>query len=86
MAISLDKKLETAIGSLNNKQKRAVLNFIDELGVAAAGNHWDDPEFVAEMDRRYEEYKSGKAKLTSIEEIEEMARQIGRQIHLRKAG
>ncbi len=46
-------------------------------------NHWKDKSFVAEMDRRYREYKSGNARLFSLDEVEEKARELAKEISTR---
>ncbi len=52
---------------LDEEQKAAVLSVVKAF--APPQDHWDDPSFVAEMDRRYEEYRSGKVKAVSLEDL-----------------
>jgi len=47
-----------------------------KLNNAGAHNHWDDEEFVAEMDRRVEEYRNGTVKGVSWEEVKRQTREI----------
>jgi plasmid stabilization system protein ParE len=37
-------------------------------------SHWDDSDFVAEMERREEDYRTGQVKMHSIEEFQEAGR------------
>jgi hypothetical protein len=82
----LDEQLQNAMNKLNNKQKKAVLNivnaFVEEDTVS---DHWKDKSFVAEMDRRYNEYKSGKAKLVSLDDLEKKTRNSAAKIHAKRA-
>ncbi len=43
-------------------------------------DHWADKDFVAEMDDRYREYQSGKAKLISLEDVEKKGRKMARKL------
>ncbi len=81
----LDEKLEHAINMLNNKQKKAVLSIVQAFAAEPEYDHWKDKKFVAEMDRRYNEYKSGKAKLVSLDEVEKKARNAAVKIRAKKA-
>ncbi len=87
MSDVLDKKLHDAISGLNDKQKKAVLGmvkvFTQEQGKIT--DHWDDPDFVAEMNDRYNEYKSGSSKLIALEEVEKKARKIAQNLKSKKA-
>ena len=49
-------------------------------------NDWKDECFVNEMDRRYNDYKSGKSKLVSLEEVEKKAKDAAAIIKAKKAG
>ena len=57
MSEILDKKLHEAIGKLNEKQKKAVLGIVSVFAEETPSAHWDDKNFVAEMNDRYKEYK-----------------------------
>ena len=88
MSEALNKKLHDAIDGLNDKQKKAVLGmvkvFAEDQGIMS--DHWKDKEFVAEMDDRYREYKSGGAKLISLDEVEKNARKAAQKLKPKKAG
>jgi len=87
MSQTLDKQLHTGIENLNNAQKKAVLGIVKAFADnnAPEYNHWDDKDFVAEMDRRYNEYKAGNAKLVSLDEVEKKARVLSGKIKSKKA-
>ena len=69
MSQAIDKKLFAAIDQLNDQQKKEVLvfvgHFLDESDQKY--DKWEDDNFVAEMDRRYDYYKNG-GKMISAEE------------------
>ena len=55
----LDAAIVGYLPLLGDKQKEALLNMMKAFApVPDACYHWDDPDFVAEMDRRYEDYKT----------------------------
>ena len=87
MSEVLDKKLHTAINGLNDKQKRAVLGMVKVFAEEheKTTDHWDDKDFVAEMNDRYLEYKSGNAQLISLEEVEEKARKAAQKLKSAKS-
>lgn len=74
----LDTQLHDAIGKLNTKQKKTLLSLAKVMAEEDAQSYdpWKDKSFVAEMDRRYKEYKSGKAKLVTLDEAERNARAL----------
>jgi hypothetical protein len=74
MSQVLDKQLHDAIEKLNTSQKKALLGLAKYLESKETHDHWKDENFVAEMDRRYNEYKTGKAKLVSLDSVEGKAR------------
>jgi len=86
MSQAIEKQIQAAIDLLNDK-KKAVLGivkaFAEEEPVCG---HWKDQNFVKEMDRRYNEYKSGKTKLLSLDEVEKRARAAVENIDAKKAG
>lgn len=49
------------------------------LEVEQREDAWTDKAFIAEMDRRTKEYESGKAKLFTLEEMENNARKAFKQ-------
>ncbi len=56
----LDAAIISRLLSLGKEQKAAVLNMIEAFSQVPDADHWDDPEFVAEMERRDEDYKAGR--------------------------
>lgn len=77
MSQTLDKKLHAVIDKLSEKQKKAILNvaqaFVEE---DKTYDHWQDENFVAEMDKRYNDYKLGKSEPVTLDEVETKARKI----------
>jgi len=47
--------------------------------------HWQNKDFIAEMNDRYLEYKSGNAQLISLEEVEEKARKAAQKLKSAKS-
>ena len=72
---AIDKQINSYLGQLNEKQKKAVLTvvktFADEQ---SAYDYWEDESFVAELDKRTAEYEAGKAKVFTLAELEAGAR------------
>ncbi len=87
MSRVLDNKLHAAIGGLTDKQKKAVLGIVNVLTLEQhdLSGHWDDKDFVAEMDDRLREYQSGGAKLISLEEVEKKASKAAQKLKSKKA-
>ena len=75
-ATLLDKKINSYLTKLSIPQKKALLTvaetFVEEQ---ENENRWGDKAFVAEMDKRFEEYESGKIKAVSLESLEQKAKQ-----------
>lgn len=69
---SIDKKITTLLPSLSTSQKKAVLGVIKSY--VEEDNPWKDELFVKEMDRRTEEFESGKVKTLTLDELELRAR------------
>mgnify|MGYP003513900602 FL=1 len=74
-ATLLDKKINTYLTQLKKKKKRALLT-VAETFVAEQENEsrWSSKAFVAEMDKRFAEYESGKVKGITLDEVEKQAR------------
>ena len=85
MSEILDKKLHEAIGKLNEKQKKAVLGIVSVFAEETPSAHWDDKNFVAEMNDRYKEYKMGDANLISLDEVEKKAKKAVEKLKLKRA-
>jgi len=69
----IDKQIASYLCQLNTDQKKAVLSVVKTF--AKEQDHWNDDEFIIEMDRRVQEFEAGKAKLYTLEELEFKARQ-----------
>ena len=73
-ATKLDKQINDYLGQLNPRQKKAVLTvakaFVDEQ----ESDPWQDKAFIEELDRRTEEYETGKAKVYTLDEMEAKVR------------
>jgi hypothetical protein len=87
MSEVLNKKLHTAIDGLNDEQKKAVLGIVKVFATEREkrSDHWKDKSFVAEMNDRYREYKSGKADLISLDDVENKAKKLSQKLKSKKA-
>ncbi len=69
----LKEKLHEYIENAKGKQLKNILSMVEEESeiyeVKKKRDHWDDPEFVKEMDRRVEEFESGKDKGVPWEQV-----------------
>lgn len=62
------KKLQNYIASAEEEKVKALYTVLESEIVSIYG-HWDDPEFVAEMDSRMKELKEGTVKAIPMEEF-----------------
>ncbi len=70
----LDTEINSYLHLLTDRQKEAVLTIVRTFAEdAEAYDHWKDPFFVAELDRRTLEYETGKARTFTLNELEENA-------------
>jgi hypothetical protein len=73
----LKEKLHEYIDNAKGKQLKNILFMVEEespeYAVKKKYNHWDDPVFVKEMDRRAEEFESGKVQGVPWEEVHSRA-------------
>ena len=73
----LKEKLHEYIDNASGKQLKNILSMVEEdsevYAIKKKYDHWDDPEFVKEMDRRVEEFESGKVKGIPWEEVHDEA-------------
>lgn len=74
----LKDKLHEYIDNAKGKQLMNILSIVEEEQeeyiTKRKTDHWDDPEFVKEMDRRMEDLESGKDKGIPWEEVQEEIR------------
>jgi len=69
------KKLQNYIASAEEEKVKAIYTVL-ESDINAIYDHWNDPEFVAEMDSRMKSIEDGTAKLLTIEEVMSNAKMI----------
>jgi len=62
------KKLHDYIESAEEEKVKAIYTVL-ESDINAVYGHWDDPEFVAEMDSRMKGIEDGTTKTISMEEM-----------------
>jgi putative addiction module component (TIGR02574 family) len=53
---------------------KAVLTVVKTFAEEQENERWEDPAFIAELDRRTAEYEGGKAKVLSLDELEARVR------------
>ena len=68
------KKLQNYIESAEEEKVKAIYTVL-ENDINAVYDHWDDPEFVAEMDSRVRELESGEVKGSTWQEVKQRALQ-----------
>lgn len=62
------KRLQDYIASAEEEKVKALYTVL-ENEIETAFSHWDDPEFVAEMDSRLQELEDGTVKAIPAEEF-----------------
>jgi len=72
--VEIRQKLHDYIESAPDKKVEAIYTMVKEE-IGEAYYHWEDEEFVAELQRRDDEYLSGNAKTYTMNEAIERARQ-----------
>ena len=76
----LKEKLHEYIDSAKGKQLKNILSIVEEESeiyeVKKKYDHWNDPEFVREMDRRMEEMDSGKVPGIPFEQVHKEMREM----------
>lgn len=69
----IKEKLHDYIDNAKGKQLKNFLSIVEEdsevYAIKKKYDHWDDPEFVKEMDRRMEDFESGKDKGVPWEQV-----------------
>jgi len=71
------EKLYDYIRFADDKKIKAIYTMVEEE-IAMRVNPWDDPEFIAELDRRVAEYERGEVKMSTWEEVKAKARALKR--------
>lgn len=73
---SLDKEITAYLTQLTIRQKKTLLTVAKTFAEEQQEDErWEDPTFIAEMDKRFAEYESGKMKGITLDELESKARQ-----------
>ena len=70
-AAKLNKQINDYLVQLNDRQRKAVLSVVKTFAEEQDGDIWEDSVFIAELDRRTAEYEAGKAKVFTLDELEE---------------
>ena len=73
MGAALDKQITQYLSFLNTEQKKAVLSVVKTFAHEEE-SIWKDKSFVAEMDKRFDDLESGKAKGITLDEMEAAVR------------
>lgn len=73
-AETIDKEINHYLVRLNPRQKETVLNVVKTFAEDDEFDAWNDEDFLFEMDRRINEYESGKLKTLTLEDLENGAR------------
>ena len=68
-ANKLEEEIVSYLTRLDEDQKRTVLALVKTFVEEEDYDHWKDPSFVAEMDARYNDMKTGKVKALTKEEL-----------------
>ena len=76
----IKEKLHAYIDNAKGRQLKNILSMVEEdpeiYAVKKKYDHWNDPEFVKEMDRRMEEIDSGKVPGIPAEEVHKEIREM----------
>jgi hypothetical protein len=73
-AVKLDKEITQYLGQLNLQQKEVVLSVVKTFAREEVA-WWNDKSYITEMERRFGELETSKAKGYTLEEMEVGARQ-----------
>jgi hypothetical protein len=72
--VDIRQKLHDYIDAAPDKKVEAIFTMVEDE-IEEDYDHWEDEEFVAELQRREDNYLKGKSKTYTMEESLERARQ-----------
>ena len=72
-SIEIKKKLHKYIETAHDKKLKAIYTMVEDE-IEESYNPWDDPAFVAQIERREQSRVNGKAKTYSWEEVQQRAK------------
>ncbi len=73
-AIAINKQINTYLGLLNTRQRKAVLTVVKTF-LESQHEAWQEEDYTKEMNNRFAAHESGKLKSYTLEETELRARQ-----------
>lgn len=72
--ITIKQKLHQYIETAEDRKLKAIYTMV-ENEIEDFSNPWEDPAFLAEIERREKTYLNGEAKIFSWEEVQQRAKQ-----------
>jgi len=72
---AIREKLQEYIRVADDKKLKAIYTIL-KSEIEEAYNHWNNPAFVEEIERRSKEMENGKAKTYSWDEVQKKAKQV----------
>ena len=72
-SIEIKQKLHEYIETAQDKKLKAIYTMVEDE-IEEPCNPWDDPAFVAQIERREQSWLNGKAKTYSWEEVQQKAK------------
>lgn len=77
--IDIRQKLHRYIETAQDKKVKAIYAMVEEE-IQETNSYWNNPEFLAELKRRDEEYLTGKSKTYTLEEALKKARSAVKKV------
>lgn len=72
-ATAIRRELHNYLEVADDKKIKAIYTMVEDE-IKATQSHWDDPEFIAEIEIREASYLDGSAKTYSWEEVQKKAK------------